>query len=207
MSDHIHAHDLIWLDSASVIEGMNAEPGNCQWHTQLPVVVRRDTDATGRIPVGIRGHRRDQRWAGWVRREHIVRIQTPESLTTPAHLRHSPFCWHPAIRAALDLLLMDWTWNWGITGSAAYALATGEPVLHAASDLDIRIHCPKRPDTKELLRWHGMQTRFPCRIDTQVEVSRGAFSLEEWLKGAPVLLKTDKGPRLVADPWKQENGS
>lgn len=204
MLDHPHAHDLLWLDSASAIEDINPGREGCAWQPRLPVVVRRDWDASGRIPVGIRGKHRGERLAGWVKPEHVMRKVTPEELTLSHTLNGSLFRAHPAIEAALQLCRMAWTWHWGITGSVAYAVATGEPVLHAHSDLDVRLWCHERPDREELIRWHAMQTMLSCRMDTQIEVAQGAFSLSEWIKGGAVLLKTKSGPRLIHDPWKKE---
>lgn len=198
------AHDLLWLDSMSAIEGANPAWESGLWHPGLPVVVRRDSDADGRIPIGIRGACRHQRLAGWVRQQHVVRRVTPEALSIPAILQHTPFREHPVIQAAIHLCRMSWTWQWGITGSAAYALATGEAVLSAGSDLDVLIRLPKRPDPKELLRWQNTASHFSCRMDTQVEGPLGAFSLSEWERGGPVLLKTKHGPYLINDPFQDE---
>jgi len=49
-----------------------------------------------------------------------------------------------------------------------------------------------------------MVTQLPCRADTQIETPLGGFALTEWLREGRALLKTARGPRLVADPWVQE---
>jgi phosphoribosyl-dephospho-CoA transferase len=46
-----------------------------------------------------------------------------------------------------------------------------------------------------------LQDGQPCRIDIQVDTGAGGFALAEYVRGGRVLLKTDAGPRLVADPW------
>ena len=55
------------------------------------VVVRRDVDNDGRIPVGVRGLRRDQRAAGWVKPGNVLRVVSPEELCVTADLLRSPF--------------------------------------------------------------------------------------------------------------------
>lgn len=59
-------HDLIWLNNAAALEAIE-EPWVAQhWRISLPVVVRRDVDADARVPVGVRGMKREQRaWAGY----------------------------------------------------------------------------------------------------------------------------------------------
>ncbi len=84
-----------------------------------------------RIPVGVRGLRRDQRAAGWVKPERITRIVSPEQLVAPLALLRSPFLTQPPVQVALQLAQQAWPWTWGMTGSTGYALATGIPVIHA----------------------------------------------------------------------------
>ncbi|MBU5894992.1 hypothetical protein JVW19_23735, partial [Vibrio cholerae O1] len=43
-----------------------------------------------------------------------------------------------------------WRWTWGVTGSCGYALATGLPVMHADSDLDLTVRCPQPVDRAAL---------------------------------------------------------
>lgn len=64
MSSTPRPHDLVWLNHASALEDI-AEPWVAQqWRAALPVVVRRDVDGQARIPVGVRGMKREQRAAG-----------------------------------------------------------------------------------------------------------------------------------------------
>ena len=61
MSSTPRPHDLVWLNHASALEAI-AEPWVAQqWRAALPVVVRRDVDGQARIPVGVRGMKREQR--------------------------------------------------------------------------------------------------------------------------------------------------
>ena len=73
MSATPRPHDLVWLNHASALEDI-AEPWVAQqWRAALPVVVRRDVDDQARVPVGVRGMKREQRAAGWVQARNIVR--------------------------------------------------------------------------------------------------------------------------------------
>lgn len=204
MTATLRPHDLLWLSAPDALEGVS-EPWVAEiWHAGLPVVVRRDVDASGRIPVGVRGLRRDQRAAGWVRPERVNRVVSPEQLIAPQELLRSPFISQPPVQLALQLAQLNWSWIWGVTGSTAYALATGIPVIHATSDLDLLIRAPQPLAQAELQRWQQQISGGLCRADTQVETPNGGFALAEWLRDGRVMLKTNHGPRLVSDPWRRE---
>lgn len=204
MSTTLRPHDLIWLNARHALDGITESWVDDVWHTGLPVVVRRDVDAQGRVPVGVRGMKRDQRAAGWVRPDAIVRVCSPESLVDAQTLLRSPFISQPPVQVALLLAQQAWPWTWGITGSTGYALATGIPVIHAASDLDLLIRAPLPLPRASLAQWQQCLTGALCRADTQTETPYGAFALNEWLRDGKALLKTSRGPRLVSDPWGGE---
>ena len=204
MTTTLRAHDLIWLASREALEGIADEWVKTLWHTGLPVVVRRDVDENGRIPVGVRGMRRDQRAAGWVKPEQVTRVVSPEDLSDPQSLLRSPFISQQPVQLALMLAQQSWPWCWGITGSTGYALATGIPVIHAASDLDLLIRAPHPLSPGEFTRWQQQLNGALCRADTQLETPQGAVALAEWLRDGKALLKTHRGPRLVSDPWDRE---
>lgn len=194
-------HDLIWIRDAHALEGDLPDWVTSQWRRTLPLVVRRDSDERGRIPVGVRGLRRDRRAAGWVMPQHIVRTLSPEAFSEPQRLLASPFVSQQPVQVAIQLAQQHWWWPWGITGSVGYALATEVPVLHDSSDLDLLIRCPQPVAEQELRRWQQFVSQLPCRVDTQVETPYGAFALNEWLRDGQVLLKTNSGPRLTLQPW------
>ncbi|WP_434640877.1 malonate decarboxylase holo-ACP synthase [Klebsiella sp. I138] len=197
-------HDLLWLNNADALLTVQEAWVARQWHPGLPVVVRRDANDSNDIPVGVRGMKREQRAAGWVKAESISRIVTPEALATRERLLHSPFVSQPPVQAAILLTTFVWPWLWGITGSTGYALATEIPVLHADSDLDLVIRAPMPLTDDELRQWQAQVEKLPCRADTQIETPFGAFALNEWLREGRVLLKTATGPALTATPWHRE---
>ncbi len=165
MSATPRPHDLVWLNHASAT-GDIAEPWVAQqWRAALPVVVRRDVDDRARVPVGVRGMKREQRAAGWVQARNIVRSVTPEMLVDREVLLHSPFVSQPPV-GGYRPHLTRWPRGWGVTGSTGYALATEIPVLHAASDLDLLIRAPQPLDREALLEWQTRVAQLPCRADT-----------------------------------------
>lgn len=197
-------HDLIWVSDRAALQGDLPEWVASQWRPALPLVVRRDADEGGRVPVGVRGLRRDLRAAGWVDPRHIRRIVSPEMLSDPARLLASPYISQPPLQAALQLAQQAWPWSWGITGSVGYALATEVPVLRDSSDLDLLIRSHRPLDNAELLRWQTFISQLPCRVDTQIGTPRGGFALTEWLREGRVMLKTPHGPLLTDRPWSTE---
>ena len=197
-------HDLLWLRSDSALSAISEAWVSQHWHSHLPVVVRRDVSDNGLIPVGVRGERRDQRAAGWVEAAEIERVVTPEMLAERTHLLSSPFVAYPPVTAAIALSARAWSWEWGVTGSTGYALATQQPTLHVASDLDLLIRAPQPLTRDSLQHWQSLTETLPCRVDTQVETPLGAFALNEWLREGRALLKTATGPRLTASPWSSD---
>ncbi len=197
----LRPHDLIWLADRSALEGVTEDWVDEIWHPGLPVVVRRDVNPNGRVPVGVRGLKREQRAAAWVAPEHVIRVVSPEDLVDTQTLVRSPFITQPPVQVAFQVAQQRWPWVWGITGSGGYTLASGIPVLHAASDLDLMIRAPQPLARETLIRWQQQISGALCRVDTQVNVPQGGFALAEWLRDGKVLLKTNRGPLLVSDPW------
>lgn len=204
MTTTLRPHDLIWLTTRDALEDIQEPWVDAAWHTGLPVVVRRDIEGSGRIPVGVRGLKREQRAAGWVNPHQIARVVSPEQLSAEESLLRSPFITQPPVQVAVQLSRISWPWTWGITGSTGYALATGIAVIHAASDLDLLIRAPQPLSRTDLLSWQSQLEGALCRADTQVETPLGGFALNEWLRDGKTLLKTDRGPRLTANPWAWE---
>ena len=192
-------HDLLWLRHDAALLGITESWVAGLWNPRQPVVVRRDVMTRGLIPVGVRGQARHQRAAGWVSPAEVVRVVSPEMLVVPTQL--TP---HPTVQALVALRQHPWPWEWGVTGSTGFALATGLPVLHQDSDLDVLIRAPQPLPSADVARWQRILATLPCRTDSQIETSQGGFALNEWLRSGRVLLKTATGPRLTDNPWAEE---
>lgn len=91
---------------------------------------------------------------------------------------------------------------WGPTGSTGFCLATKTSLLRHDSDLDLRIRASS-PLTRDEVEYLGhLADRVACRLDIQIETGSGGFALNEWrARRGQVLLKTNHGPILTADPW------
>jgi phosphoribosyl-dephospho-CoA transferase len=163
--------------------------------------VRRETTTDGIVPVGARGLVRSERCTGYVARADVVSVLTPRALAGRiGGVPDDPPCLAVlrALAPRLDALDVDW----GPAGGTGYFLACGLPVLRETSDLDLLVRLPRRPAPALLAALCALQDGQPCRLDIQVDTGAGGFALAELARGGRVLLKTNDGPRLVADPWE-----
>jgi phosphoribosyl-dephospho-CoA transferase len=194
----VNAHDLLWgmrpaqlpADApAWVLHAISA--GH-------PVVVRRALAESDRVPVGVRGPLREQRYGTVMPIASISRRVTPEQLRSAASSRDVP-----ALRALAQLRPLLHTLNWGISGGAGFELASGIEVLHSRSDLDLILRTPEplgRSEARELL---ALLDTAICPVDLQLQTPQGAVALREWASASPrVLLKNASGAQLVTDPWQ-----
>lgn len=197
---HWFAHDLLWVKSKEGLLGKRDQWVDDLWTTDIPLVVRRDVPRRkGLIPVGVRGRTRAERCALWIDEKDIVKCLRPQDIVPM--LLTSPFQGVPAVQSALNFISYVWPFVWGVTGSCAYSIVTGICAMKDTSDLDIIIRS-ETPLVRENFKiWKDLTECCPCRVDTQVDTGFGAFSLDEWIKGGTVLLKTDEGPVIVQNPW------
>ncbi len=205
----LRPHDLLWVSGTPVaVDGAPLPDwARAACRQGAPVVVRRAPRGTGgAVPVGLRGGARYERCAATVAARAVVRVATPESLAAMAAViaHDAPFAALRALRA-LAPALDGFGWPWGPTGGAGFALASGRPVLHADSDLDLVVRMPHAPPAAQCERLARLLDAAACRIDLQIDTGHGGFALRDWLASPRrTLLKTDHGPRLVADPWSHQ---
>ncbi|MEU4540136.1 malonate decarboxylase holo-ACP synthase [Streptosporangium sp. NPDC023825] len=194
-------HDLLRLSGAAALGDtppgwVPASIAACPW-----CVVRRAPHPPGLVPVGIRGPERWQRHAALVPRDAVIRSVPPEELR-----ERRP--WLPLLAvtlSAVTLLLageLEGDTTWGPIGGVGFELATGQPVTHPGSDLDLLIRAPRRLDRALTTRLAAVFTALPGKVDCQLETPGGGIALAEWARAdGPVMARTDHGPRLVDDPW------
>lgn len=194
----VNAHDLLWgmtpahlpADSpAWVMDAVGA--GH-------PVVVRRAIAEPGYVAVGVRGQRREQRFATQMPLAAVQRRVTPQALRDVSSPRDVP-----ALRALDQLRPLLAPQEWGVSGSAGFELASGIQALHALSDLDLILLAPQPLDRKNARALLAQLDTAPCAVDLQLQTPFGAVALREWAGGSRrVLLKTAGGALLVLDPWQ-----
>jgi phosphoribosyl-dephospho-CoA transferase len=155
-------------------------------------VVRRRRSPAG-IAIGIRGATRAERRALVVDENAIVALVTPEEAARrPAPRLHPVF---DALRRTQSLA-ESLGLTVGATGGCGYELVTGEPSLHAESDLDVIVRADF--DDERLHRLAGALRGGEPRVDVEVLRDDGCgAALEEIVQGGPFLVKTPDGPRLA----------
>ena len=163
-------------------------------------VVRRDFSSEGKVPIGLRGSSRGERFGIFINSEFILERTRPEEL--PERLRAFPIR-DSRIDFLTRLAERSFPFQWGITGSIAYSLLTGEKHWKESSDIDLRIYLPKKVSRDFFDDWLQALSQSPVRIDTQIETPLGGFALKEWLKADSVLLRTDRGPFITNNAWSQ----
>jgi len=192
-------HDLVWGMTQAHLLADAPEWAHRVLADGWPVVVRRAAPQTGNIPIGIRGHIRSERQAGRLPISAVTGVIAPEALCKTTPQRDLPL-WQAleSLRPALDATGLVW----GITGAAGFELATGLPVLHANSDLDLLLRTPQPFSRGEARTLWGKCETAGCRIDLQLQPPAGGLALAEWAGHAPtVMVKTNHAPRLMKDPW------
>ena len=197
-------HDLLRV---AAIEPSQSPPGwvgrslaRAPW-----VVVRRAPVRDGLIPVGVRGARRDQRFACHVRAAAVLERLSPSQLLARSGdlPGDAPIC---RALTAVEHILHEHLGNvtWGPGGSVGFQLATGVPTIHPDSDLDLVVHCPQPPsrtDARALQR-RVRHTAVPDRLPDDHVTRRTAAGRvgRDGHRGGP---EDAGGPVLTRDPWTE----
>ena len=200
MKGSFQVHDLLKLTPDGVVDFDGIARPSPSLLRDIRFVVVRRAEARGHlVPIGVRGKERQERYAGWLQRSHIAARIAPEEVGMPC-----PPDEFPAFQALRTIRkrLSGSPWTWGPTGSVAFELVSGDPAVHARSDLDLMVRASE-PLTDSALRALLEVTRdAACSVDIQIETPGGAFSPGEYLRSrGRCLLRTVHGPVLVASPW------
>ncbi len=198
----LRPHDLLHIRGMEDLFSALPFPGWAEEAIQqVPwVVVRRAAAGPGRVPVGIRGRERGQRFAAWLSKDKILQVVPPAALIDPAN-------WKAGYQTGLPLpltslrsitpVLRSTGYQWGPTGSLAFELATGFPSTKAGSDLDIMLEVPVYISVavaRSLLA--RLEALSPVRLDVQINTPVGGVALKEYCKADRVLVKTAIAPVL-----------
>ena len=165
------------------------------------VVVRRSNAPEGKIPVGVRGPERGQRFPAWLRQEKAVAVITPHSLMGSANWNRVD---NPGAPAAIQSLrrvtplLQSTGYRWGPTGSVGFELAANTTTVKADSDLDILIDLPEFVPILSATRlMKDLQRRTLVRLDVQLNTPQGSLALADYICAEKVLVKGNSGPQLL----------
>ncbi len=201
----IEPHDLLQISSVEDLSGDNLPVwAKTVFPNSLTVVVRRSEILNKQIPVGIRGVKREQRFATYIEETAIKNIITPyELVNAKAWERVSEARKElPAIKALPFVADVLQGYNWGISGSVGFELATKTESAKTTSDLDLiwkPNHSINKKTAQSLLK---DLNQFGVHADLQVIQHNNGFSLEEYANSSSsIMMKTLGDPILVEDPW------
>ncbi|MGM0123085.1 malonate decarboxylase holo-[acyl-carrier-protein] synthase [Enterococcus sp. AZ194] len=166
----------------------------------LYATVRRGVAGEGQIPVGLRGHERNQRFAFELPTEAVTAVIHPWQLIEKESFRKEEIAQYPVYQAfnqAKELLKET---KWGVGGSLGFELATDFPTVKKTSDFDLLIYVTEPADLPKALQ---QNPDYFQQVDTQVLTKKGGFALKEYLRNPEkkLLLKTIHGPRLTDELW------
>jgi phosphoribosyl-dephospho-CoA transferase len=200
----VRPHDLLWLaDDAELCQELQPAWVRDALRRMPVVVVRRAEAPPGFAAVGIRGPRRELRFAALVKLTDVRTLRSPESLASERgwceNLAEIPARLRGAL-ALFDELSKREKFVWGPVGSVGYQLATGLRVTTSESDADVLIRCEVPPDRLLLSVVRDIARKSTARLDVTLEGPPGAVALDE-LHARDVLLKTSRGPRITSFTW------
>lgn len=201
----VNPHDLLKINSVADLTSKNFP----NWikdifPVSLTVVVRRSPIEDGLVPVGIRGIKREQRFGTFIDEKKILKVITPYDLVKESK-------WNrlskerqelPAIKALPKVAQILKDYEWGISGSVGFELATQTPAAKITSDLDL-VWKPSSSISKDSAKILLQKlNQFGVHVDLQVIQAKNGFSLEEYINSSStIMMKTLSGPILVRDPW------
>jgi phosphoribosyl-dephospho-CoA transferase len=209
MRTELRTHCLLRIAGADALASpatapvwLKAELERAPW-----VVVRRAAPLDHRIPVGVRGRRRAERFAAWLDPAQMRERVDPLELAARRAWRESPRCGRVAALGALAAVagIMERCglgFSWGPVGSTGFELASGVPTATADSDLDLIVRLAARPPAALAGELLVELSRVDVRTDVLLETPLGAVALLEYARArAPFLVRGHAGPRLTPDPW------
>jgi phosphoribosyl-dephospho-CoA transferase len=212
-SNAVLPHDLLWIPGVESLLSDGAIP---DWvykamEQSSVVVVRRAPVVGDLIPIGVRGRSRSERFAASVASGCVRKRVMPEDLVAQRQWKGNPRNSAVPAMGAIEKVAQEWPlpeWVWGPTGSVGFELATGVHSATSESDLDLVVRADerlRREDAEILLK---TVSQYGVTVDVQIETPLGSVSLRECVAPSSkwLLLKTCNGPKLVTDPWSDEEG-
>ncbi|MFG6150362.1 malonate decarboxylase holo-ACP synthase [Halobacillus sp. B23F22_1] len=203
-------HDLLRvIRTVDLLEASSTPDWVYQSLQEAPfVVVRRAPIKNGKVPIGVRGKDRAQRFGAYIDSKAILeRIAPPDIVIHEKWELMKNSSTLPAVMAldVVQKVMEENNLQWGPGGSVGFELVSGHPTVKESSDLDIILYLEKAISLDKASDFlYRLKNQLNISIDVQVETPYGAFSLKEFARGTlPLLLKTKEGAILVEDPWNQ----
>ncbi len=205
-------HDLLTFnDNHDLISKVNPLPDWAKDSLSKAkiVVVRRGLSKNGFIPVGLRGSHRSQRLAGFLAKKRVIGCYSPvDFIKNKSWQKLAPERRKlPQFQALEKVYPILSEYTWGIGGSLAYEMATGVATVQNnskhKSDLDIILIAKRKISINQSRKLLTMLNQYQVHADVQVVKGQNGFALAEYAanRNPKVLIKTNAGPVLTADPW------
>ena len=199
----VRAHDLLRFKGMEDLFTANPFP---QWVLETlelnPAgVVRRAEYTDGRIPIGIRGKERGERFACWINTDRVLEVISPVMLTDSANWKRKYIADLPLTVQSLKIItpfLNEAEYEWGPAGSTGFELATGYTSIKNSSDLDLVIYTDDFfPVKKAKCLLARLEEKTLVPLDIQLQTPKGGVALKEYIRSDEVLLKSSIGPLLL----------
>lgn len=161
------------------------------------VVVRRARAARGLVAIGVRGSVRSERFGAFLPADLIVNRISPEQLTEEKGWKTRSKEIFQSLEQ-ISHVMEGASLKWGPVGSLGFELASGNEAVTEKSDIDIVIRFSKEITLNVAKKINDELKKNPFRIDAQVDMPAGAFSLSEYAisEEKAILIRTVDGPLL-----------
>ncbi|WP_050183967.1 malonate decarboxylase holo-ACP synthase [Domibacillus robiginosus] len=161
------------------------------------VVVRRARAAQGLVAVGIRGSVRSERFGTFLPVDLIVNRMSPEQLAEEKGWKNRSKEIFQSLEQISNVMERA-SLQWGPVGSLGFELVSGNETVTEKSDIDIVIRFSRKLTLNAAKKIDDILKKNPFRIDAQVDMTEGAFSLSEYaISGEKeILVRTADGPLL-----------
>lgn len=195
-------HDLVRIDHT---ENILADQPLPEWALSALknapyAVIRRAVPPKGFVPIGLRGRKKNERLAVWLKSPAVGETIAPHMLVSPGQwkIKHDRLSKAVFTLQKIAPVLNDKGLYWGPTGSTAFELATGVQTTTTESDLDLlfRFNRPLPVDEGAALL-DELARLSQVRLDIQLDTPPGGVSLKEYVSSPTVLVKTASGPLLI----------
>jgi phosphoribosyl-dephospho-CoA transferase len=201
--------DVAWQRLAATAPDAQARDIVAHWQARcLPVVVCTQPPglAPGRLAVGLPAPLR------WSRRRLALQVALDQVLRQGEFPPLAAVLQDEASQALAHALAAQGA-NTRVYGSHGWQALTGEPYVHAASDIDVQIQVPGFEAARQALPLL-QQARLPGRLDGEFAFPGGqaiawrefAHLLQPAQPAAQVLVKSLGGPRLMPAAWVRQLG-
>ena len=196
-----NVHDLVRVDTSLKLCDADAPPWVAQRLVRSPWAVVRREFLPGAVAVGFRGATRSERFGTTISPANIRELVTPWELDANDSKNERLRKVYRRVTTAASASGL----RIAPVGSFGFELGSGEPITHAASDLDLLVDDVTGIDRAQIdlfrVAIDEISRESGVAIDAELAFQQGGVALREALSGsASVLFKTSAGPQMMRCP-------